>query len=276
MYDDTNTPEDDRVSALFHRSAAELDPDVAGLVQGGVHRGRTKRRRRAVGATVAAVTAVGAVAMATSFAAGLGPAVTGSGTGVAGAPTATAATPSSPAGAPPTVTRPATKPDRLPPIPKAAIPVKAADLPRKFTRLHPGKVTPAEASSGRITDDGAAGQYAHFRWNGFATTIAFVAYAGTPEQRCRVVQQQARQAGGLPVSCQKRPDGTIVITFRGQGPAADGGVTSQGATLFTKNGYEIFIQSYNSGVMKEGRTLAAEPPFSLAQLTRAVTSDVWF
>jgi hypothetical protein len=77
------------------------------------------------------------------------------------------------------------------------------------------------------------------------------------------------------VTCPKRPDGTIVITGRGTAPASDGGETSQGAILFTKDGYEIFVQSYNTGRLK-GRPLAKEPPFSLAQLTRAVTSDVWF
>lgn len=268
MYDD-NTGTDGRISTLFHDSTADIEPDVSGLVRGGIDRGRIKRRRQNVGMAFAAAAAVGIVGVAASVAPGLSP--SSAGFEPAGAPTPAAASETS-AVARPKATQPKTKPGTPPPIPVTDIPVKAADLPRLFTKLYPGKVTPAEQRTGRIMDDGRAGQYAHFLWNGFTTTVAFVAYSGTPAQRCRELQQDANP----PITCVKRQDGSFLIQGqRGTAPARDGGGTSQGASLITKDGYEIFIMSYNTA-RKEGPILAAEPPFSLAQLTRAVTSDVWF
>ncbi len=75
--------------------------------------------------------------------------------------------------------------------------------------------------------------------------------------------------------CQTRSDGTVLVSGRSTAPARDGGGISQSAVLFTNDVYEIWVTSYNSA-HKEGPALAAEPPFSIAQLTRAVTSDVWF
>lgn len=258
MYDD-KTGTDERISTLFRDSTAEIEPDVPSLVRGGIDRGRVKRRRGNLGMMLAAAATVSVVGVTAGVVSTLG----SSGTGFE--PAAAPAT-----STPPKATDPKTKPGRPPSIPTADIPVRAADLPRLFTRLHPGKITPAEASSGRIMDDGRAGQYAHFRWNGFTTTVAFVAFTGTPAQRCREFQ-----AGSPAVKCQPRPDGSVLSTGRDTAPDRDGGGTSQGASLFTKHGYEIFVMSYNTG-RKEGPLLADEPPFSIAQLTRAVTSDVWY
>ncbi|MFC0623353.1 hypothetical protein [Kribbella deserti] len=266
---DDNSADDARISALFHHSTALAEPDVRALIQGGIDRGRARRRR---GAVLAAAAAVGVVALATSVMSD--PGSTGGEPGVVGAPSSTRlAAPTTTAQ--PTMTLPTSKPHQPPKIPKADIPVEAADLPRLFAKLYPGQITSAEAGSGRIIDNGKAGQIAHFRWNGFVTTVGFVAYSGTPEQRCRAVQQDASQSGLPPVNCSKRPDGSILVEARQTAPAIDGGVTSQAVTLFTNHGYEIFIQSYNAGRLR-GPVLAPKPPFALTQLVDAVTSRTWY
>jgi hypothetical protein len=56
--------------------------------------------------------------------------------------------------------------------------------------------------------------------------------------------------------------------------AGDGGLVAVGA--ITNHGYEIDVISYNKSDLKSGPVFSAEPPFSISQLTRAVTSDVWF
>jgi hypothetical protein len=269
MYDDS-TGTDRRISALFHSSTAQIEPDVPALVRGGIDRGRDRQRRRTVGAGFVAAAAVGVVGMATTVAPGFD--LRGPDAGPAGSPVSVT-TPTASAVARPTATQPKTKPTPRP-IPLANIPVKAADLPGLFTDLYPGKVTPADARTGRIIDDGKAGQYAHFRWNGFMTTVGFTAYTGTPAQRCREVQQDASQSNEPAVTCVTRPDGTVLI--RGRSVVADhdgGGVSvNNHAFLFTEDGYEIFVISYNWAGKTEP-VLAKEPPFSIAQLTRAVTSD---
>jgi hypothetical protein len=248
-----------------------LDP---GTVRAGGHRALIRRRlftgAGAVGGAAALV--AGAVTLA-------GVLMTDSGNGapaVAGA--STAHPPSADAKVTPTKARPTMshqKPGRPPANPVADIPVAAADLPRLFTKLYPGKVTPAEAETGQIIDDGRQAQVAHFRWNGLATSVGFTAYAGTPVQACREDQQDTNQSGNPSVTCLKRPDGTVLTSRRNIAPAVDGGGVSHSAVLYTKDGYLIFAISYNSATMK-GSTAAAEPPFSTAQLTRAVTSGVWY
>ena len=154
-------------------------------------------------------------------------------------------------------------------------PHKAADLPGLFTRLYPGRITPAKARTGRIIDDGKEAQFAHFRWNGFATSVGFAAYFGTPAQRCRELQQVNVPPGRppTPVTCTRRPDGSVLMTSR---DAGDGGLVAIGVSLITMRGYEIDVISYNKSDFKSRPVLSAEPPFSISQLTQAVTSDVWF
>lgn len=265
MYDD-ETEADGRISTIFREATAEIEPDVPGLVRGGVDRGRIKRRRRNAGVTLAAVATAAVVGVTASAASGFGSA--GVDPAPAAAPSAPATTTTSTA-ARPKVTRP-TKPGRPPAVPTADIPVEAADLPRLFSKLHPGKITPAEERTGRIIDNGREGQYAHFLWNGFTTTVGFAAYSGTPAQRCRELQRS-----GPPQTCVPRPDGSVSMWWRETAPAQDGGGTGQSASLFTKDGYEIFVVSYN-WARKGGPNLAEQPPFSIAELTRAVTSDVWY
>ncbi|WP_328327909.1 hypothetical protein OHA70_02160 [Kribbella sp. NBC_00382] len=269
---------DEQVAALFHDTVAQLRPDVSALVKGSVERGGAIRRRRAISTVAAAaVAAIAVAAVTTGVATNLhgawgepavtGPTATPSTTTSGGTPSASAPAMAHPNGLP---SESSSKPAQ-PPIPTAQFPVKAAELPGLFARIQPGKITPAEASSGRIIDDGKAGQYAHFRWNGFVTTVGFRAFPGTPAQRC----QQFQQEGGPPVTCQQRSDGTVLVVGPDDvAPDVDGGVTARGAWLFTKHGYEISVISYNAASMK-GTPRAAHPPFTAAQLAQTVTSPLW-
>lgn len=289
MYDDTDGTghpaertggADARLSTLFHETTAEIDPDVSGLVQGGIARGQVKRRHRNAGTALAAVAVVGVVGLGVSIAPSIG---SGAGTVVQPAGSTGSGTTSAPA----TTTAGKTTTGKTAPAKSkstgplggavADIPVKAADLPGLFTDLYPGKVTPAEKRTGRIIDNGREGQYAHFLWNGFLTTVGFAAYHGTPAERCRELQQAEVPPGAkrLPLTCTARPDGTVLMTWRDKASARDGGGTGQAATLFTKDGYEIDAISYN-WARKGGPNLAETPPLGIAQLTHAVTSDVWF
>ncbi|WP_026162560.1 hypothetical protein [Kribbella catacumbae] len=281
MYDDNTTDSDGQVSTLFHDTTTHLEPDVAVLVRGSIERGQVRRRRNAIGTAAAAAVAVAGIVGA---AVNLTPNLGGAGFDPAGAPAGTAvSTPSAasnpstaptPSAAPAKTAKPPTKPTKNGPLGGAVadIPVKAADLPGLFTQLHPGKVTPAEARTGRIIDNGKESQYAHFLWNGFSTSVGFAAYAGTPVGRCNALQEA--NGAALSLTCTKRPDGTVLMTWRSVGSAKQPGVC-QSASLLTKDGYEIAILSYNTA-LKFGPMLAPEPPFSIAQLTTAVTSKVWF
>ncbi|MFB6723992.1 hypothetical protein ACFCV3_27685 [Kribbella sp. NPDC056345] len=270
MYDD-KTATDDRVTTLFHDTTADVEVDVAALVRGGIVRGRAKHRLHTAGtAFAAAVGVAGIVGVALTVAPGLGSG--GSGIAPASAPapaTSTTAKPDQPKNLP------AGKPTNAPPPATADIPVKAADLPGLFTRIYPGKVTPAEMRTGRIMDHGRQAQIAHFLWKGHITTVSFTAYHGTPAEACEAARQDAKLAGRPPITCTERPDGSFLYSAFGQEPAVDGGGSANIATLLTPDHYAIEILSYTYA-RKGGPNLSAKPPLTQEQLKQAVTSQAWF
>jgi hypothetical protein len=79
-------------------------------------------------------------------------------------------------------------------------------------------------------------------------------------------------AGG---KCVQLPDGSLLFRSEETGPAVDGAVTGRGAFLFTTDGWEIFVMSYNAADGKDSPPLADEPPLSLDQLEQIVTGDTW-
>jgi len=278
MYDDNVTAGDNRVSALFHESTAEIEVDVAGLVRGGITRGRARHRLHTIGTAFAAAAGVaGIVGVALTVGPNLGSGDNGiapaaSSSKPTSAPTAATAKPST---APPKSKDPAGKPTNVPPPATADIPVQAASLPGTFAQLFPGKITQAEKRTGRIIDDGRQNQIAHFLWKGYLISVGFSAYNGTPAEGCETTRQDAALAGRLPVDCVKRPDGSVLYSTSGQEPAVDGGGKANIAALFTTDHYEIWIQAYTYG-RKGGPNLSAKPPLSEQQLKQAVTSKAWF
>jgi hypothetical protein len=273
----TSGADDAKVATLLHRTTADLEPDVPSLVDVAITRGRSKRRHRNLGAALAAAAVVGVVGV-TLIVVPLGGSAT-NGVQPAGALATTSSTPTpaiKPTNAARTKPKPTLTPSSYPTGPMggpiADIPVKAKDLPTKFKKLFPGKITPAEERTGRIIDNGKEDQTAHFRWNGFTTTVSFSAFNGTPAERCAVIQDDG--PNGPRVTCTPQPDGTVLSTWRDDLSKYNEGI-AQSASLLTKHGYEIAVISYDQGT-KDGPVLAKEPPFSIAQLTQAATSTVWF
>ncbi|GAA1686151.1 hypothetical protein GCM10009745_33410 [Kribbella yunnanensis] len=268
MYDD-KTAADDRVTTLFHDTTADVEVDVAELVRGGIARGRAKHRLHTIGTAFAAAVGVAGIV---GVALPLATSTSGNGIAPAGAPapavTSTKATAVPPKG------KPSDKP--LPPPPaEADIPVKAANLPGAFAHIFPGKITQAEKRTGRIIDDGKQAQIAHFLWDGFLVSAMFDAYRGTPAERCEEIRVDAASATRRAVICTERPDGTFLVSTRGEEPAVDGGGKANSATLITKDHYEITVMAYTYG-RKGGPNLSPQPPLSEAQLKHAVTSHAWF
>lgn len=274
VYDNDNFNSDDtgsRVSALLHSKTAELDPDVSSLVRGAIDRSRSRQRRTTIATAFLAAVAVGAVGVGVGVVPDLG----GDGASDPAAPlaTTTPAVPSQPLRTPP-LDKATMKP---PPVPVADIPVRAADLPGEFVRLFPGKLAPAPESTGGIIDDGRKNQVAHFLWNGYMVTVAFNAFAGTPQQACGDDNQGAGGTGGVAPRCATRPDGTVLANGRRSATIHDGGGMSvvNSAALYTKDGYVIVALVYN-WASKAGPILADNPPLTVNDVETAVISKIWF
>jgi hypothetical protein len=269
MDDTTTSPETaERFAELLHESSNGLPVDVTALVSVGMDRGRVRlrRQRRTVATSMAAAGVVGVVALATTVlpgraAQGVNPA--GSVPAPATSAISTAATPAAKL---PVVKRQ--------PVVVRDIPVRAAELPKLFTDLYPGKVTPAEERTGRIIDNGRHGvnaaQIAHFLWNGKQTSVVFAAFAGTPIQRCNLLKSDGR----IRTTCTERPDGTVLMAWWDKDPDVPGS-SAQSVALLTNHGYSIEVISYNTAG-KHLPALSAQPPFSIDQMTKAVTSTHWF
>src|SRR4051794_18007338 len=128
MHDD-KTATDDRVTTLFHDTAADVEVDVAALVRGGISRGRTRHRLHAAGTAFAAAVGVAGIVGVAVTVPGLGSNGNG-GTGIA--PAGAPVTPSTTTAKPPTSTTakpdhpkstPTGKPTNVPPPATADIPV---------------------------------------------------------------------------------------------------------------------------------------------------------
>jgi hypothetical protein len=243
--------EDPNTIALLDRATSDLVPDIDRLVEGGVRRGRIRRRRRRIGTTLAAaavVGVVGVIGVAASLAPGLpGESTTGNDAGQV---------------ADPVKPKPPVK--EKTPVTARHIAVRAKQLPGLVADLFPGTITPAAADTGRIIDDGADAQVAHFQWNGFMTSVGI--WRGNSADDC------GPAAAG---KCVQLPDGSLLSHSQETGPAVDGAVTGRGAFLYTTDGWAIFVMSYNAADGKDSPTLADEPPFDFDQLEQIVMSDAW-
>jgi len=244
MHEDTNT------IALLDRVTSGLVTDVDRLVEGGVRRGRIRRRRRRIGTTLAAAAVVGIIGVAASLAPGLqGESSTGTDAGQVADP-----------GKP----EPSAKEQKAPASARD-LNVRADQIPELVTDLFPGAISLASERTGRFIDDGPETQVAHFLWNGFLTTVG--AWRASAGDVC----------GKGKVECRMLPDGSTLVRWPDvTGPEVDGAVTGRGISLFTTDGWEIFTVSYNAADGKDVPTLAEEPPFAVAQLEQIVTRDVWF
>ena len=278
------------------------------LVTGGVRRGRELRRRRttlaSVGAGAAVAVLAAGVATVPQLVQGSGPlpvAPAGSGgsdRGVDPLPTPTvveqteiveatptpAATSESPdpgtpdasprwplptettggPASPDTSETPATDPATDPGAAQRDLAVSAPEVPGAFTGIVGGSTSDVEA----YPEVNAA--LAHFRWDGFATTVMIEpSPQGTPEALCRRYSAEG-------ASCSDGADGAVYSTWQETGPEADGGVTGRGISWWTADGWAVDVISYNAAEGKDSEVLADEPPLSAAELAEVASSGVWF
>lgn len=242
---------------LLERATRDLAPDVEALVAGGLHRGQIRRHRRQLAATVTTtVVAVLAIIAGSQL---LGPGGIASRTiDPAGSVTSTVASPS------PTISAPKpTSPT------KARLAVTTEQIPMTFASLEPGSVSTPSAKSGPD-----AAPVVDFTWNGFGIRVGitpddYVTGRSVPDpaRRC------AEQAGGHP--CRPGPDGTVISTSNATNPTVDGGTDVRSVWVFRPDGWDVLVMAYN-GPSKQGPVTAHNPPFTLRELQRVATSDIWF
>ena len=247
-----------RASVLLHSATTDFAPDVDRLVQGGVARGRTVRRRRRVGSSLAALAVVGILGVAA-----------GAGTGLLGSQATPA--PSQYADSPSASTSPspATSVDRD--LIDARLVVPAADVPATIGDLVPG------GTVGGIRRDPPYGLVDEAQ----EKVVSFL-YAGTLASfsigradllaTCAELVDPINQPDGEPGGeCVER-DGVLLLLSEAE--TADG-VTSQGVWAFV-HGFVVSAMSYNAPAGKDAVPTLAQPPLSMDDLTMIVTSEVWF
>jgi hypothetical protein len=267
-----------RASELFHGATTDLAPDVDRIVQGGVARGRTLRRRRRVGTSLAAAAVVGVLGVAASAGSQLlGDAEQ---TPIGFADTGTAADAAT--DAPPTES-PSTPPstngvqDALPPGAYTTLPidalvvVSAESVPGVIGELVPGGTVgePLEDPPYGVADLRQQ-KTVHFRYEGTLTT--FVIERADTLATCAEQIDPANQADGEPGGECIEQDGVTLLTW---GPDTADGVTAQGVSAFV-HGYVVSALSYNAADGKDVTPILAEPPLSMGELTTIVTSEEWF
>ncbi len=266
-------PDQGRAARLFQVATSDLVPDVDRLVQGGVARGRTLRRRRRAGTSLAAAAVVAIVGVAASAGSGLLP-----GNGAApsvgfadndtGTSTADRLPPPEAAGS----GRRTESSERAPSGTETADPgidslvvVSAEDIPATVEDLL------AEGTLGEIRRDASYGvvderqkKIVHFMWDGTLTT--FIIERADSLAGCRA---QARSNDA--VECVTE-DGVDLLRY---GPAEGDGVSAQSVTAWV-HGYAVTAMSYNAAEGKDAPVVTAEPPISMDSLARLVTDEVWF
>jgi hypothetical protein len=259
------TTPDDRpdhgVDLLLRRTADDLAlPDVDRLVAGGVARGRTRRRRAGLGTAIAALGVagvVGAGALALPWPGADAPQASFAEDTASPSPTPSVSPSDSPTPSP-----------AAEPAPPGPLVLRAPQIPGLVTDLFPGAVGAAPERTGGIIDGGADTQVAHFLWNGTMMSVGALRGQMSADDMC---------AGATPGTvCTDRPDGTTLLTWAETGPAADGGVTARGVSLFAGGGWEVFAISYNAADGKDAAVLAPETPLTHADLEQVVSSERWF
>ena len=267
-----------RASELFHGATTDFAPDVDRIVQGGVARGRTLRRRRRVGTSLAAVAVVGILGVAASAGSELigdaEPAPIGLAETDTAADDATDAPPTESPTAPPSTSMPR---GALPPGAYTTLPidtlvvVSAADVPGVIGELVPGGTVgePLEDPPYGVSDLRQK-KVVHFLYDGTLRTFS-IERADTLAT-CAEQVDPANQADGEPGGECVEQDGVTLLTW---GSDTVDGVSAQGVSAFV-HGYVVSALSYNAAAGKDVTPVLAEPALSMQELTTIVTSEEWF
>lgn len=254
-------------SQLLRDATDDLAVDADRIVRGGIARGRTIRRRRRVGTTVAAAAVVGVIGVAASVGPGLlgGDATVHDGPGLAGGTTAT----TSPLASPPTTPPPF---EPAPRQPDAAITIGAELIPTIIGE----KVTGDGDVGEPLTDppygivDEPERKIVHFLYDGALTT--FTIERADTLATCAELVDPVNQPDGQPGGECVVVDGLETMTT---GPDTADGVTSQGVTAW-QHGWVVSALSYNAADGKDAPVVAAVPPISPDDLLALTTADFWF
>lgn len=236
--------DDDRISSVFHRAVATIDPPVERLVAGGIARGR--RRLRLVRAAevlsvVAIVVAVGALAVAL---------IPGSAAHHVPRPPGhdrAAATPPGP------TTSAAPPPTTVTMTPQALLQTTLDLLPRPgTTRNYAGRASDGFVATEFVYDDG----------HGPAQVDAAFEYGPTAETIDDVC------TGGV-LDCRSLPDGSRLGTYQGYEYPSDPsrGAREWSVWLGRPDGLLISFSEWNSAQEKDAPISRPAPPFTIAELT---------
>jgi hypothetical protein len=250
-----NTPDasDRQLATLLRESTANLEPDVAELVAGGVARGRTTRRRRRIGTTLAAAATMGALGVAVAVAPGLGDSGSADGQAVAADPGPQAKDKA------PKDQAPQAEPEF-----DADLAVAAADVPAAIGSMLPaGEAEPVLREHPYPVVDEPHRRIAHFLFDGTLTTFII-----EPASSMGTCSEQAKESE---LRCEV-VDGLETLTYL---PTTNDQVTAQSVSVW-RHGYIVTVLSYNAAEGKDVAPLMDEPAISLAELTEIARSDGWF
>lgn len=262
-----------RASELFHGATTDFAPDVDRLVQGGVARGRTLRRRRRVGTSLAAVAVIGIFGVSASAASGL----IGGDAGpdrsqYADSPSADANATQAPTPTSTATAEPPAQPDGATttlPI-DALVVVAARDVPDVVAELVPSADVGEIVNDPQGTADLRQKKIINFLVDGTLTT--FIIERADTLATCAEQVDPADQADGQPGGECVEEGGVTLLTW---GPETGDGVTAQGVSAFV-HGYVVSALSYNAAEGKDVAPLRTDPPLSMEELTTIVTSERWF
>lgn len=254
-------------SQVLRDATDDLAVDTDRLVRGGIARGRTIRRRRRVGTTLAAAAVVGVIGVAASVGPGLlgGDATGGDGPGFAAGTTATSGPPASP----PTT---AARFEPAPRQPDAAIKIGAELVPTII-----GEKVGGDGEVGEPLTDEPYGfvdeperKIVHFLYDGTLTTFS-IERADTLAT-CGEMVDPADQPDGRPGGECVVVDGLETLSW---GPDTADGVTGQGVMAW-QHGWVVSALSYNAADGKDVPVVTDVPPISPDDLLALTTADFWF
>lgn len=263
---------DELVPELMRRATDRLEqPDAAALVERGLRRGTQLRRRRTIGISIAAASAV---VLAATSAVALRTMLPNEDLQVAGPSTPSAAAEPSPKPTPKATEKATEKPSNEPtggpfratglgaiPTEKEALEALQALVPAGYKITDPRTWGDESFTSVRITvNDG----------NGATELSAHLAH-NSVELRCPVE---------LPGDCQRFPDGSVVQTRADTpeysvGHPNDRGVISNNADLRNVDGLQVSLTNYNATAEKGKSPTRARPTFDIEELTAMAKDPRW-
>jgi hypothetical protein len=257
---------DELLPTMMRRATERLDqPDAAALVERGLRRGRQLRRRRTVGISLAAASAV---VLAATGAYAVGKFLPSQDVQVATSPSATP-TPKQdpkPSSSPTDWSKPTVPPEPDPethnPNEEEILAILRSVVPKDFKVSQPKTWGDDVYAGARVTvNDG----------DGATELSVFVTRASEPGLRCPVEP---------PSECQRFPDGSVVETLKDareyvEGHPSDLGVIHNSATYERTDRLQVNLVSYNARAEKGQEPTRKRPPFSVEQLTDLAKDPRW-